>query len=81
MATAIVVALSCTSTTTLHTQEVHIPVTSAVSSGGEMKAGLGHQWDTHCLHHDDQYTVYYIMVNTVYEYASFPATVMIIIGF
>ena len=52
MTTAIVVVLNCTSTTTIHTQEVHIPVTSAVYSGGEMKAGLGHKWDTHCLHHD-----------------------------
>ena len=27
-----------------------------------MKAGLGHKWDTHCLHHDDQYTVYYMII-------------------
>ena len=46
MTTAIVIVLSCTSTTTLHTQEVHIPVISPVSTGGEMKAGLGHKWDT-----------------------------------
>ena len=52
MATAIVVVLNCTSITTLHTQEVHIPVTSPVSSGGEMKVGLGHKWDTHRLQHD-----------------------------
>ena len=26
-----------------------------------MKAGLGYKWDTHCLQHDDQYTVYYMM--------------------
>ena len=38
--------------TTLHTQEVHIPVSRSVSTGGEMKAGLGHKWDTHCLQHD-----------------------------
>ena len=52
MTTAIVAVLSCTSTTTLHTQEVHIPVRRPVSAGGEMKAGLGHKWGTHCLQHD-----------------------------
>ena len=43
---AIVVALSCTSTTTLHTQEVHIPVTGLVSTEGrwrqDYRSQVGH---------------------------------------
>ena len=82
MTTAIVVALSCTSTTTLHTQEVHIPVSSAVSPGGEMKAGLGHKWDTHCLHHDINNMMFTTSWSTqCLNMYSFLATVTVIICF
>ena len=48
----------------VHKRNTHlqyIPVSTPVSPGGEMKAGLGYKWDSQCLHQDDQYTVYYMM--------------------
>ena len=82
MTTAIVVVLSYTSTTTLHTQEVHIHVSLGVSSGGEMKVGLGHKWDIHCLQHDINNMMFTTSWSTqCMNMHHFLATVTIIIGF